>query len=109
MNEEQKLKQKAGEMLDYFKTTYEKDLFAVRKGPPDVMQRRPHARLFTRMWGGSNSNMLHASNRQQPFEKTTTASLVGEAMQKHIQATRSRDILARVAKQAAKLPANVIS
>lgn len=79
MNEEQKLKQKATEMLNYFKTTYEKDLTAVRKGPPEVMQRRQCRKLYTRMWGGSRTNMLHSSNRQGDFEGVTTASMVGEA------------------------------
>ena len=32
MNEEQKLKQKAGEMLNYFKNTYQKDLCRFRRG-----------------------------------------------------------------------------
>ena len=77
MNEEQKLKQKATEMLNYFKTTYEKDLTAVRKGPPEVMQRRQHKKLYTRMWGGSRTNMLHSANRQQATEFSTTAAIVG--------------------------------
>lgn len=79
MNEEQKLKQKATEMLNYFKTTYEKDLTAVRKGPPEVMQRRQHKKLYTRMWGGSRTNMLHSANRQSNyFDGGTTASLIGQ-------------------------------
>ena len=93
MNEEQKLKQKATEMLNYFKTTYEKDLTAVRKGPPEVMQRRQNRKLYTRMWGGSRTNMLHSSNRQGDFEGVTTASMVGEAFKRHVKEASKADRL----------------
>ena len=60
----------------------------MRKGPPDVMQRKPHKKLFTKMWGGSPSNMLHASNCQGGFTGTTTSSGVGHGVTK----ARKRDV-----------------
>ena len=52
MNEEQKVKEKAKAMLDYFQTTYERDLFATRCQPPENMQRKSNKVLYDRMWGG---------------------------------------------------------
>ena len=49
MNEEQKVKEKAKAMLDYFQTTYERDLFATRCQPPENMQRKSNKVLYDRM------------------------------------------------------------
>ena len=64
MNEEQKVKEKAKAMLDYFQTTYERDLFATRCQPPENMQRKSNKVLYDRMWGGSRQNMLHSVNKK---------------------------------------------
>ena len=64
MNEEQKVKEKAKAMLDYFQTTYERDLFATRCQPPENMQRKSNKVLYDRDVGGSRQNMLHSVNKK---------------------------------------------
>ena len=75
MNEEQKVKEKAKAMLDYFQTTYERDLFATRCQPPENMQRKSNKVLYDRMWGGSRSNMLHSANKKNLGYPPTTETL----------------------------------
>ena len=75
MNEEQKVKEKAKAMLDYFQTTYERDLFATRCQPPENMQRKSNKVLYDRMWGGSRQNMLHSVNKKNLGYPPTTEML----------------------------------
>ncbi|KAJ1452045.1 hypothetical protein M885DRAFT_528074 [Pelagophyceae sp. CCMP2097] len=64
---------KSGQMYEYFKATYEKDLVQLHKIPPDAMQRTRHPKSFTAMWGGSPQNMLHHSNTGAHSDMQTTS------------------------------------
>jgi len=107
MNEEQKVKEKAKAMLDYFQTTYERDLFATRCQPPENMQRKSNKVLYDRMWGGSRSNMLHSVNKKNLGYPPTTETLRTQPLLDHLAATRSRDVAGDAARRAAALPAHV--
>ena len=107
MNEEQKVKEKAKAMLDYFQTTYERDLFATRCQPPENMQRKSNRVLYDRMWGGSRSNMLHSVNKKNLGYPPTTETLRTQPLLDHLAATRSRDVAGDAARRAAALPAHV--
>ena len=107
MNEEQKVKEKAKAMLDYFQTTYERDLFATRCQPPENMQRKSNKVLYDRMWGGSRSNMLHSANKKNIGYPPTTETLRTQPLLDHLAATRSRDVAGDAARRAAALPAHV--
>ena len=69
------MKEKAKAMLDYFQTTYERDLFATRCQPPENMQRKSNKVLYDRMWGGSRQNMLHSVNKKNIGYPPTTEML----------------------------------
>ena len=84
MNEEQKVKEKAKAMLDYFQTTYERDLFATRCQPPENMQRKSNKVLYDRMWGGSRSNMLHSVNKKNLGYPPTTETLRTQPLLDHL-------------------------
>ena len=105
MNEEQKVKEKAKAMLDYFQTTYERDLFATRCQPPENMQRKSNKVLYDRMWGGSRQNMLHSVNKKNIGYPPTTEMLRTQPLLDHLAATRSRDVAGDAARRAAALPA----
>ena len=107
MNEEQKVKEKAKAMLDYFQTTYERDLFATRCQPPENMQRKSNKVLYDRMWGGSRQNMLHSVNKKNIGYPPTTEMLRTQPLLDHLAATRSRDVAGDAARRAAALPAHV--
>ena len=107
MNEEQKVKEKAKAMLDYFQTTYERDLFATRCQPPESMQRKSNKVLYDRMWGGSRQNMLHSVNKKNLGYPPTTETLRTQPLLDHLAATRSRDVAGDAARRAAALPAHV--
>ena len=107
MNEEQKVKEKAKAMLDYFQTTYERDLFATRCQPPENMQRKSNKVLYDRMWGGSRQNMLHSVNKKNIGYPPTTETLRTQPLLDHLAATRSRDVAGDAARRAAALPAHV--
>lgn len=65
-------------MYGYLRNAFEQDIMAVRRSAPVMMQRRPSARLFNRIWGGSAANMLHPSNRSNsPPESWTTSHQIG--------------------------------
>ena len=102
MNEESKVRDKAQATLDYFKTTYERDIFATRCEAPESMQRRSNRPLYDRMWGGSQNNMLHSVNKQAKYATPTTESLRTAPLVQHLKATRSRDVAGDAARNAAR-------
>merc|ERR1711988_1690282 len=84
MNEEQILKEKAHQMLTYFKHTYDKDLEAERKMPPNIMQRKQNVPSFSRMWGGNNDNQFHHSQiKDKAVDFRTTSQEVGKEVAKN--------------------------
>merc|ERR1740130_2027745 len=109
MNEESKVRDKAQATLDYFKTTYERDIFATRCEAPESMQRRSNRPLYDRMWGGSQNNMLHSVNKQAKYATPTTESLRTAPLVQHLKATRSRDVAGDAARNAARLPPSMTS
>ena len=100
MNEEQILKEKAHQMVTYFKNTYDKDLEAERKMPPNVMQRKAHLPSFSKMWGGAKDSMFHQTHlKDQKVDFRTVSHDVGKEVANIVAKERAVQKVARKEKR----------